>query len=98
MTTDVLRASRRRINVLVTWSVVSIVALALGGFVTNAHAQRTLTRCLVCGFTEVRTDEVIDRGIVLLAECPRCQHMWTVRPKASSHRAATPDDATPAAA
>ncbi len=38
---------------------------------------RTITRCLVCGFTEVRTDEVIDRGVVLLAECPRCEHRWT---------------------
>ena len=46
-------------------------------------AQRTLSRCLVCGFTEVRTDEVIDRGVVLLAECPRCQHLWTVRPTPS---------------
>lgn len=43
-------------------------------------ATRTLTRCLVCGFTEIRTDEVIDRGIVLLAECPRCRHQWTSRP------------------
>ena len=43
-------------------------------------ATRTLTRCLVCGFTEVRTDEVVDRGVVLLAECPRCQHQWTARP------------------
>ena len=42
------------------------------------HAvHRTLTRCLVCGFTEVRTDEVVDRGLVLLAECPRCEHRWT---------------------
>lgn len=40
-------------------------------------ANRTLTRCLVCGFTEIRTDEVIDRGTVLLAECPRCQQRWT---------------------
>jgi hypothetical protein len=40
---------------------------------------RTLTRCLVCGFAEVRTDEVIDRGIVFLAECPRCEHRWTKR-------------------
>jgi hypothetical protein len=40
---------------------------------------RTLTRCLVCGFAEVRTDEVIDRGIVFLAECPRCEHRWTSR-------------------
>ena len=42
------------------------------------HAiHRTLTRCLVCGFAEVRTDEVVDRGVVLLAECPRCEHRWT---------------------
>ncbi len=41
--------------------------------------QRTLSRCLVCGFTEVRTDEVIDRGVVLLAECQRCRHRWTKR-------------------
>jgi hypothetical protein len=40
-------------------------------------ALRTLIRCLVCGFTEVRTDEVIDRGVVLLHECPRCDHRWT---------------------
>lgn len=39
--------------------------------------QRTLSRCLVCGFSEVRTDEVIDRGLVLLAECQRCRHRWT---------------------
>jgi hypothetical protein len=40
---------------------------------------RTLTRCLVCGFAEVRTDEVIERGVVLLAECPRCEHRWISR-------------------
>lgn len=40
-------------------------------------ARKTLTRCLVCGFAEVRTDEVIDRGTVFLAECPRCEHRWT---------------------
>jgi hypothetical protein len=40
---------------------------------------RTLTRCLVCGFSEIRTDEVIDRGVVFLAECPRCEHRWTSR-------------------
>jgi len=49
-------------------------------------ATRTLTRCLVCGSSEVRTDEVVDRGIVLLAECPRCQHLWTVRSAAPSAR------------
>ena len=57
-------------------------------------ATRTLTRCLVCGFTEVRTDEVIDRGIVLLAECPRCQHLWTARP--APQRAGRPEEASAA--
>ena len=38
---------------------------------------RTRTRCGVCGFSEVRTDEVVDRGLLLLAECPRCKHRWT---------------------
>ena len=38
---------------------------------------RTLTRCLVCGFAEVQTDEVVDAGVVFLAECPRCDHRWT---------------------
>ncbi len=40
---------------------------------------RTTTRCLVCGFSEIRTDEVQDDGLVLLGECPRCQHRWTRR-------------------
>ncbi|MDH3520359.1 MAG: hypothetical protein OEM49_07865 [Myxococcales bacterium] len=39
--------------------------------------DRTLSRCLVCGFREVRTDEVVHRGVVLLAECPHCDHRWT---------------------
>lgn len=39
--------------------------------------HRTLSRCLVCGFAEVRTDEVIDHGVVLLSECPRCCHRRT---------------------
>jgi hypothetical protein len=38
---------------------------------------RTQTRCLVCGFAEVRTDEAFHRGLVLLHECPHCQHRWT---------------------
>jgi hypothetical protein len=33
----------------------------------------------VCGFTEVRTDEVVDRGVVFLGWCPRCDHRWTSR-------------------
>ncbi|MGH0029106.1 MAG: hypothetical protein ACQGVC_04915 [Myxococcota bacterium] len=41
--------------------------------------DRTVTRCLVCGSSEVRTDEVVDRGWVFLHECPRCDHRWTRR-------------------
>jgi transcription elongation factor Elf1 len=49
---------------------------------TLPRALRTLTRCLVCGFREVRTDEVLERGVLLLNECPRCDHRWTERPLA----------------
>jgi len=38
---------------------------------------RPVQRCGVCGFAELRTDEVVDRGLVLLAECPRCEHRST---------------------
>jgi len=34
-------------------------------------------RCRICGFSEVQTDEVLDRGVIFLAECPRCEHRWT---------------------
>jgi hypothetical protein len=51
-------------------------------------ATRTVIRCLVCGSTEVRTDEVIDRGLVFLGECPRCEHRWTARPSAPPVRLA----------
>jgi len=40
---------------------------------------RSVRRCRVCGFAEVRTDEVVEGGIVLLAECPRCEHRFTLR-------------------
>ncbi|HEY8121102.1 MAG TPA: hypothetical protein VII78_07285 [Myxococcota bacterium] len=52
--------------------------------VTLPRALRTLTRCLVCGFREVRTDEVVERGVLLLNECPRCDHRWTERPLPSA--------------
>ncbi len=40
---------------------------------------RTLPRCLVCGFTEILTDQIDEPGPLLLAECPRCDHRWTRR-------------------
>jgi hypothetical protein len=50
---------------------------------------RTLTRCLVCGSSELRTDLVLDRGFVFLAECPRCEHRWTApAPERGAPRAA----------
>jgi hypothetical protein len=42
-------------------------------------ALRTLTHCPVCRSAEVHTDEVTDREVVLLAECPRCEHRWTLQ-------------------
>ncbi len=41
-----------------------------------ANFDRRL-RCYICGFSEVRTDEVLDRSVLFLAECPRCEHRWT---------------------
>lgn len=45
------------------------------GSVANSFNRRA--RCCVCGFSEIRTDEVVDRGVLFLAECPRCDHRWT---------------------
>lgn len=36
-------------------------------------------RCLVCGFHDVHTDEVVDGEPICLAECPRCDYRWTSR-------------------
>jgi len=33
--------------------------------------------CAICGFAQIRTDAVFDRGWVLLSECPRCAHRAT---------------------
>jgi hypothetical protein len=46
---------------------------------TARIASRTRSCCLVCGFTEIRTDEVVDHDILFLAECPRCDYRWTSR-------------------
>jgi hypothetical protein len=35
--------------------------------------------CQRCGFSEIRTDEVVDGGVMYLAQCPRCEHRWTSR-------------------
>jgi hypothetical protein len=39
---------------------------------------RSLCRCPVCGFAELRLDEVAGlRGRLELCECPRCEHRAT---------------------
>ena len=40
-------------------------------------AEPSLARCPVCGFAEVPTDLAIDHSLVMLAECPHCEHRWT---------------------
>ena len=61
----------------------------------NWMPHRTVTRCLVCGFAEVHTDEVVDRGVVLLTECPRCEHRTTQPlPEARAPLAAAPRKAS----
>lgn len=42
-------------------------------------SNRTPSRCRVCGFTEVRTDEVVDGGVLFLGWCPRCDDRFTSR-------------------
>ena len=49
---------------------------------------RTLSCCLVCGSREVRTDEVVERGVLLLHECPHCEHRWTARAERAAPAAA----------
>ena len=49
------------------------------GFLTSQIVSQTRTRCPLCGFAEIRTDEVMNRGVVFLAECPRCENRWTSR-------------------
>ena len=51
---------------------------------------RTVTKCIVCGCTEVHTDEVKDRGWVLLSECPRCEHRWTAQAEPPMRRNVIP--------
>ena len=52
-----------------TWS----IAMA------SAHARYTPIICLLCGCSDVCTDEVVHHGVLLLGECPRCEHRWMFR-------------------
>ena len=48
---------------------------------------RASRRCPVCGSSELRTDAVVDRGWILLAECALCDLRWTAsgEPGAAPH-------------
>lgn len=46
--------------------------------ITSPESPRG-ARCGVCGFAEMRTDLVFDRGLLYLRECPRCLHRDTRR-------------------
>jgi hypothetical protein len=43
-------------------------------------------RCAVCHGSDVLVDEVLDGGVLLLAECRRCEHRWTSRARPSARR------------
>ncbi len=58
------------------------------------HSFDRRLRCCICGFSEVRTDEVIDRGVLFLAECPRCEHRWTSQEPIAADSTAAPARAT----
>jgi len=51
---------------------------------------RDTPHCRICGCSRMRTDEAVDRGPILLAECRRCGHRWTAplphHPAALPHR------------
>jgi ribosomal protein S27AE len=51
-------------------------------------------RCGICGFSEVRTDEVVDGSVLFLAECPRCDHRWTSPEPIAAHSTAARSIAT----
>jgi len=59
----------------------------------SASFNRRL-RCCICGFSEVRTDEVVDRGVIFLAECPRCEHRWTSQEPITADSTAAPSLST----
>ena len=63
----------------------------IGSVGSSLHRR---ARCGICGFSEVRTDEVVDRGVLFLAECPRCDHRWTSPEPIAAPSTAAPSLAT----
>ena len=58
----------------------------------SAHARYTPIVCLLCGCPDVHSDEVVDRGVLLLGECPRCDHRWIFRMSDTEAEAAASSD------
>jgi hypothetical protein len=56
------------------------------------------TRCPVCGCHELRTDEVADRGLLILTECPRCEHRAVERVPSQARRVRLESEGAGAAA
>ena len=54
---------------------------AIEGFETVPSPVPAAIPCQVCGSHEVRVDEVLERGVLALAECARCDFRWTWRPQ-----------------
>ena len=48
---------------------------------------RARCACRLCGSHEIDVDEVLDAGVLRLAECVRCHHRWTERPLLAVARA-----------
>ncbi len=67
-------------------------AINVTGSVSASFNRRL--RCCICGFSEVRTDEAVDRDVIFLAECPRCEHRWTSQEPITAGAIARPSVAT----
>ena len=45
----------------------------------SAHGRYTPIICLVCSCPDMYSEEVADDGVMLLGECPRCDHRFLFR-------------------
>lgn len=45
----------------------------------SASGRYTPIVCLLCGCPDMHSDEVVDQGVLLLGECPRCDHRFLFR-------------------
>lgn len=45
----------------------------------SAQGRYTPIVCLLCGCPDMHSDEVVDNGVLLLGECPRCDHRFLFR-------------------